>query len=76
MPAVSYIILCNILLSFPEKLYGGLACKSCAWVRNCGKRKMEKALENWVLSPNPARLPGGKVNHLNTVQLMCKSSGS
>lgn len=60
MPTVSYIILCNILLSFPEKLYGGLACKSCAWVRNCGKRKMEKALENWVLSPNPARLPGGE----------------
>lgn len=74
MPAVSYIILCNILLSFPEKLYGGLAAKVVHG--SGGKRKMEKTLENWVLSPIPARLPGGEVNHLNIVKLTCKSSGS
>lgn len=54
MPAVSYIILCNILLSFPEKLYGGLAAKVVHG--SGGKRRMEKTLENWVLSPTPARL--------------------
>lgn len=75
MPAVSYVILCNILLSFPEKLYGGLAAKVVHG--SGGKRKMENTLENWVLSPTPARLSGaGKVNHLNIVQLTCKSSGS
>lgn len=58
MPAVGYIILYNILQSFPEKLYDGLAAKVVDGSGNGGKRKMEKALEIWVLSP--ARLPGKK----------------
>lgn len=52
MPAVSYIALCNILQSFPEKLCGDLAAKVVDGSGTCGK--MEKDLEIWLfLLPLP-----------------------